>query len=65
MHTGEKDIFILNALRISLAPTPQEGRFHVMFVRRFVRNQHIEEQKRTEYVRAQESRYFENNVCTR
>ena len=30
LHTGEKDV-----------PTPQEGPFHVMFVR----NQHIEEQK--------------------
>ena len=30
-HTQEKDIFFLNALRISLAPTPQEGPFHVMF----------------------------------
>ena len=33
MHTWEKDVFILNALRISPAPTPREGPFHVMFVR--------------------------------
>ena len=29
MHTREKDVFSLNALRISLAPTPREGPFHV------------------------------------
>ena len=33
MHTRKKDVFFLNALRISLAPTPREGPFHVMFVR--------------------------------
>ena len=33
MHTREKDFFFLNALKISLAPTPREGPFHVMFVR--------------------------------
>ena len=27
MHTREKDVFFLNALRISLAPTPREGPF--------------------------------------
>ena len=31
MHTKEKDVF-LNDLKVSLAPTPQEGSFHVMFV---------------------------------
>ena len=41
LHTGEKDIFFLNVLRIILAPTPEEGPFHVMFVR----NQHNEEKK--------------------
>ena len=41
MHTREKDLFFLNALRNSLAPTPREGPFHVMCVR----NQHIDEQK--------------------
>ena len=40
MRTREKDIFFLNALRIPLAPTPQEGPFHVMFVR----NRHVDEQ---------------------
>ena len=33
MHTREKDVFFLNASRISLSPTPREGPFHVMFVR--------------------------------
>ena len=32
MHTREKDILFLNALKISLAATPQEGPCHVMFV---------------------------------
>ena len=40
MHTSENDIFFLNALRISLAPTPQEGPVHLIFLR----NQHIDEQ---------------------
>ena len=34
MHTREKDVFFLNALKVSLAPTRQEGPFHVMFVRK-------------------------------
>ena len=46
MHTREKDIFFLNALRIFVAPTRQEGPFHVMFVR----NQHIDEQNEKEHV---------------
>ena len=33
MHTTEKDVFSLNALKISLAPSPREGPFDVMFVR--------------------------------
>ena len=32
MHTQENDVFFLNALKVSLAPTLQEGPFHVMFV---------------------------------
>ena len=32
MHTREKEVFFLNTLKISLAPTPQEGPFQVMFV---------------------------------
>ena len=32
LHTREKEVFFLNALKISLAPTPQEGPFQVMFV---------------------------------
>ena len=32
MHTREKDMFFLIALKISLAPTPQEGPCHVMLV---------------------------------
>ena len=39
-HKGE-DVFFLNALRISLTPTPREGPFHLMLVRK----QHINEQK--------------------
>ena len=41
MHAKEKDVFFLNALNVSLAPTPQEGVLHVMFVR----NQHTQEPK--------------------
>ena len=41
MHAKEKDVFFLNALKVSLAPTLQEGPFHVMFVR----NQHTQEPK--------------------
>ena len=41
MHTREKDIFFLNALKISLAPTLQEGPFQVMCVRKL----HVVEQK--------------------
>ena len=32
MHTREKEVFFLNALQVSLAPTPREGPFQVMFV---------------------------------
>ena len=32
MHTREKDILFLSAFKISLAPTPQEGPCHVVFV---------------------------------
>ena len=31
-HAKEKDVFFLNTLKVSLAPTPQEGPFHVMHV---------------------------------
>ena len=31
-HKGEKEVFVLNTLKISFAPTPQEGPFQVMFV---------------------------------
>ena len=41
MHKKEKDVFFLNALRISLAPTPRKEPFHVMFVR----NQHTQHPK--------------------
>ena len=40
MHTREKNVFFVNALRISHTPTPR-GAFHVMFVR----TQHMNEQK--------------------
>ena len=33
MHTREKEVFFLNTLKISLAPTHQEGPFQVMFLR--------------------------------
>ena len=32
MHTMDKEVFFLHTLKISLAPTPQEGPFQVMFV---------------------------------
>ena len=32
-HTRANNVFFLNDLKISLAPTPREGLFHVMFVR--------------------------------
>ena len=32
LHTREKEVFFLNTLKISLAPTPQEGPFQVMIV---------------------------------
>ena len=32
MHIREKEVFFLNTLKISLAPTPPEGPFQVMFV---------------------------------
>ena len=41
MHTNEKDVFFLDALKVSLAPTPREVTFHVMFVRK----QHTQERK--------------------
>ena len=41
MHTREKDVFFLFTLKVSLAPTPQEGPFHVMFVRKL----HTQESK--------------------
>ena len=31
MHTREKEVFFLNVLKISLAPTLQDGSFQVMF----------------------------------
>ena len=42
MHTREKDIFFLNALKLSLALVTQEGPFHVMFVG----TEHIDEKKK-------------------
>ena len=61
MHTREKDILFLNALKISLAPTPQEGPCHVMFVGIL----HTEDQKELNTCELQESRYCEINVCNR
>ena len=34
MHTNDKNVFFLNALKITLVPNPQEETFHVMFVRK-------------------------------
>ena len=39
LHTTENDVFFQKTLKVSLAPTPQEGPHHVMFVR----NQHRDE----------------------
>ena len=70
MHTREKDVFFLNTLKVCLAPTPQEGPFDVMFVKK----QHTQEpQESKNYVLESEkktfekkwSRCFENNVCSR
>ena len=33
LHTQEKNVLFLNALRIPLTPTSREGLFHEMFVR--------------------------------
>ena len=42
--TQEKDVFFSNALKVSLAPNPQERPFHVMFVI----YQHTQEPKETQ-----------------
>ena len=34
MHTTEKDVLFLNTLNVCLTPTPQEGLFHMLFVRK-------------------------------
>ena len=34
LHTKEKDVLFLNTLEVPLVPKPQEGPFHVMFVRK-------------------------------
>ena len=60
MHTREKDISFLNALRVSLAPTPRERPFHVMFVR----NQHIDEHNELNTCEFQNQDATKNNVCT-
>ena len=41
MHTKEKDVFFVNAVKVFLAPTPQEGPYHMMFVGK----QHTQEPK--------------------
>ena len=41
VHTREKEVFFLSARKISLAPTPQEGPFQVLFAG----TSHTEEQK--------------------
>ena len=59
MHTREKDVFFLNTLKVSLAPTPQEGPVHVMFVKK----QHIQEpQESKNYDMASEKKTFEKVV---
>ena len=55
MHTREKDVFFLNALKVSLAPTQEEGPFHAMFVRK----QHTQESKN--YDLESEKKTFEND----
>ena len=42
MHTRENNVLFLNALRISLAPTPRKEPVHVMFVE----TDHNQEQKK-------------------
>ena len=46
MHITEKDVFFLNALKFSLAPSLQEGPFQVMFAGTYRGG------KGTEYARA-------------
>ena len=58
MHTRENDVFFLNTLKVSLAPTPQEGPFHVMFVRK----QHTQEPKESNnYDLESEKKTFEKD----
>ena len=61
MHTREKELFFLNALKISLAPTLQEGPFQVMFLR----NQHVDEQKELNTCELESQDAARINVCTR
>ena len=56
MHLREKDVFFLNALKFSLAPTPQGEPFHVMLVRK----QHTQESKN--YDLESEKKWFEKMV---
>ena len=61
MHTKEKEVFFLNALNISLAPTFQEGSFQVVSVG----TQHTKEQKELKTCERKDQNPYENNVCLR
>ena len=57
MHTRDKEVFFLNSLKISLAPTLQERPFQVMFAGT--------QQTQKELNLSVRARCYENNVCLR
>ena len=61
LHTREKEVFFLNTLKISLAQTPQERPFQVMFVG----TQQQKKQNKLNTRKRKKSRCYENNVCFR
>ena len=61
MHTRKKEVFLLNALKISLAPTPQEGPFQGMFAG----TRYIKEQKELNTHELESQDAAKNNVCLR
>ena len=61
MHTRENKVFFLNTLKISLAPTPQEGPFQVMLAG----TEHTKEQKELNTRERKGPGCHENNVCSR
>ena len=70
MYTREKNVLFLNALKVSLVSTPQEGPFHVMFVRKQTAHSStkrtkglcLESEQKT--FEKKESECYEKNVCS-